>query len=186
MKKSILAIATMAALIAGAADTDSYLYWMVNVDEDGWNYAYSATVKGCTDAKGQGEGTYLNLYWVDGGDPITSTGMGAPAAASSSVGRTDLQTLKDTGWGFYAGLASNPTYGSYVIELWGDSGNQIGNWTIDAAEAMAYIAQNGIGVPATAAWAVPATLPIPEPTSGMLLLLGVAGLALRRRKMRVA
>ncbi len=174
----------MAALIAGAADTDSYLYWMVNVNEAGYDYPYSATVKYDPGTEG-GSSSYLNLYWVDDGSKI-NTGTYVPSGADSSVGRDDLQAFRDSGWGFYAGLASNPNYGSYIIELWGDSGNRIGNWTIDAAEAMAYIAQNGIGVPATAAWAVAATLPIPEPTSGMLLLLGVAGLALRRRKMRVA
>ena len=169
MKKSFFAIALMASLLAGAAkaDTDSYLFWMINVEEDGWEYNYSARVMG---VDGSGSKTPLGLYDEDG------------YAIGSSVGKDLLQTYKGyTGDpGFYAKLASERTYTSYVFELFCDSGTVARSDPY--TDVQAFIVTGGIDAPKLSPMLVSMTLPAPEPSSGLLLLLGVAGLALRRRK----
>ena len=173
MKKSILVIVTMVALISGAADTDSYLYWMVNVDESSYSYNYTAKVRD-TSVTTPGD-EYLDLYYV-----------GAESTFGKGVSEDIIRAYeKDApGWGFYAKLAASPTYGSYVIELWSGSDLVGQSSALEYSEALAqgYIAQSGIGMPAAAPWTVQMTLPVPEPNSGLLLLIGSAVLALRRRK----
>ena len=162
----------MASLLAGAAatDIDSYLYWMVNVDEGTWNYDYRVQVRGVPGSSE--EGPFLNLYYDNGN------------SAGFSVTREYLQDAKsDPGVGFYAGFASNAGYTSYVIELLSsDTSDLLGRWSWTAAQVETYIAQNGIKAPSLAPLTMSMALPAPEPSSGLLLLLGVAGLALRRRK----
>lgn len=164
MKKSIFAIALMASLLAGAAE-DSYLYWMVNVNENEWGYSYSAQVSG----KNGDDSTVLNLYYANGN------------SAGQSIGKTALQAYKDTGFGFYALLGS--AYTSYVFEILGDRGDVV--WSSEEYDANAvaqYVARNDIRPPTLQPLTMHMALPAPEPSSGLLLLLGVAGLALRRRK----
>ena len=161
----------MASLWAGAAatDTDSYLYWMVDVEEGSWDYEYKVQVKGMPGSSE--EGSLLNLYY-DNGNP-----------AGSSVTRKYLQDSKhDPGVGFYAGFASTAAYTSYVIELLSDNNDILGRWTLEDAAVETYIARNGFKAPSLAPLTMSMALPAPEPSSGLLLLLGVAGLALRRRK----
>ena len=161
----------MASLLAGAADTgtDSYLYWMVNVDEQGWEYPYKVQVKGKTESDTQG--SLLNLYYYDG----------ALAKDVTSVGMDYLQAYENKpGFGFYAGFASNAAYTSYVFELLSTSGDLIDSY--EAKAVTEYIAKNGLKSPTLTPLTMPMALSAPEPSSGLLLLLGVAGLALRRRK----
>lgn len=170
MKKSIFSIALMASLLASATD-DSYLYWMVNVEENNWNYNYEVKVLGKTSSE-EDTGTFLNLYYGDA------------TPAGESIGCDLLQDYKqDPGAGFYAGFASNAGYTSYVIELLSsEHGNLLGQWSWMAAEVETYIAQNSIRAPSLKPLPMSMALPAPVPSSGLLLLLGVAGLALRRRK----
>ena len=160
----------MASLLAGA--TDSYLYWMVDVDEAGWDYDYSVRIKDT--AGGSGDGSFLNLYYGDG------------SAAGTSLRREYLKDLGGSSLGnvgFYAKLASNMTYTSYVFELFCDSGTVAQSGPFEYADVKACIVTDGIGDPALSPLMVTmGPLPAPEPSSGLLLLLGVAGLALRRRK----
>ena len=78
--------------------------------------------------------------------------------------------------GFYAVLISdngtNPTYSVYAYdEITGTTAaSQPTNRVVDWGEG--YLTQGGYTVASA----------VPEPTSGLLLLLGVAGLALRRRR----
>ena len=162
----------MASLWAGAAD-DSYLYWMVDVDENGWEYDYQVRVKGMETSEPSEAGSVLNLYY-NNGNP-----------AGSSITKEYLHdSYQDPGAGFYAGFASNAGYKSYVIELLSvDNSDLLGSWSWTAAQVETYIAQNGIKAPLSAGpLTMSMALPAPEPSSGLLLLLGVAGLALRRRK----
>lgn len=178
MKKSIFTIALMASLLAGASDTDSYLYWMVNVDEGTWTYPYKVQVRGMTGADGD-QGSLLSLYYGDG--------TLAESDGGKSIGMDFLKNYENIpGAGFYALLSTPGAYTSYVIELWSGSNDLVGSRTFADVEIASYIARSGISAPLAGPLMVPMALQVPEPTSGLLLLLGVAGLALRRRKPVVA
>lgn len=175
--KKLIAIVVCALAIGAFAD-DSYLLWMVGSDasfkdasgsslETAPSYDYAAV--GVWD-KTTGETSYLNLYGKNGAD-LNST-------------------FAKVGSEFYASLANYTSSStvSFYIELFNDKGAFVGRTTDDAmlsyADAMAYATTFGIAPPAANAWAPTSftTQAIPEPSSALLLLLGCAGLALKRKK----
>ena len=74
-----------------------------------------------------------------------------------------------------SGLAV-PTSGFYGVDANGDNGTAFYEVTWDASTGGSFIAADSF------AGASMTTAVVPEPTSGLLLLLGVAGIALRRRR----
>ena len=174
--KKLIAIVVCALAIGASAD-DSYLLWMVGNDAtftdasgasiDKLSYTYAAV--GVWDET-TGETSYLNLYGKNG---------------------SNLETkFAKVGSEFYATLANYTSSStvSFYIELFNDKGAFVGRTTDGAmlsyANAMAYATTFGIAPPADKAWA-PTTFTsqaIPEPSSALLMLLGCAGLALKRKK----
>ena len=117
-------------------------------------------------------GSLLNLYYGDG-KPVGNPG--------TSITSQHLNQYHALGVGFYAELLSSKTCTSYVFELVSDSG--VVAQSASVTEVQAYITGGGMTAPSLQGMlVVPMALPAPEPSSGLLLLLGVAGLALRRRK----
>ena len=175
MKKTIFAIALMASLLAGAAETgtDSYLYWMVDVETTQWDYDYTVRVRGMD---GSEVGSLLNLYYGDGSLAADTTSYG--------IAKNELKAYGGSGVGFYAELLSNQTYTSYVFEILSSDTHVIVNSrTVDiTTELQACITGSGMAAPSLEMLTVSMPLPAPEPSSGVLLLLGVAGVARRRRK----
>ena len=160
-----------------SAQADSYLYWMVG-DDLGSPITLDNAV--LTDASYNGarvaywvdggDSGYLNLYgqnnagnWVDLGTTIGATSVGEPSA-------------------YYARLASLGDASHFYIELVMD-GNRVGRseQILDYTGALAMATMDLKPAQLLTALAFTAA-PAPEPSSGLLLLLGVAGLALRRRK----
>ena len=179
MKKLIAILAV--ALTTGAFADDSYLYWMLGssvsltdakagtttADFTGYKYAKI----GMVDSSGAAQG-YLTLYTPSD----LSTGSAAILRdASASV----------TSYAKLSANASTSGY-SYYIELLNDAGTFVGrsSQTLDYAGLSSYITSFGVSTPASAAWSPSSftTAAIPEPTSGLLLLLGLAGLALKRKR----
>lgn len=165
MKKSVFVIALMASLLAGAADTDSYLYWMVDVEEGNWDYSYSVQISG--KLKDGGNTESLEIYNFNG-------------SIGKSIGKTELKTYKENSFGLYTLLGSQ--YSSYVIELLSDKNEIVGSQSFEDVAVSDYIARSGMSNPPLDMYMPTIALQAPEPSSGLLLLLGVAGLALRRRK----
>ena len=168
--KSILSIAILATALCASAD-DQYLYWMIADNStltaaDGkvtsltGESTYYAKVK-------TNDGIYLQFYETPGG---TSLGDAFDIA--------DINDNIPTFAGVFTGTPS-----SFIVELYNGSSSAPGSWVgqatlnwspdnITTSSAMARAGSYGVVNQFSA---------VPEPTSGMLLLLGVAGLALRRK-----
>ncbi len=164
MKRLLSVLLVFGATVAAAED--SYLYWMVGENASGYTYD---TVK----VQDNSTGNYLNIYNGSGVDK------------GQSISASTVATYEELGRGLYAYLGSDPTYGSFVIELWNE-GTQVAQseeLSLSTALANYIVTNNSMTLPQ--AWA-PQSFAIPEPNSAMLLLLGCAALGLRRRRERRA
>lgn len=166
MKKTLTVLIVLGAMTVAAED--SYLYWMVG--DNHVDYTYS-TVK-VRDANNSNPNTaYLTIYNASG------------VEKGESIGKGTVDTYRDLDRGLYASIASlgyDPTYSSFVIELWNGSSfvAQSSELSYSAALADYIVHNNSMTLPT--AW-VASSFAIPEPNSAMLLLLGCAALGLRRR-----
>jgi len=167
MKTTTKIIASLAIALAAHASfavVDSYLYWMV----DGAKYNSSPIAFDFATVSVDGGSSYLNLY-----DGETSLGSGmAGASENGGYWSTDA---------YYAGYDSSSPYTTFLVELWNgstDSKTRVGWQSYALSSIGAYIASgmNQVGSPLTV------TDVVPEPTSGLLMLFGLAALALRRRR----
>ena len=159
---------TVAAFVALAslAARSEYLYWMIDQpDPEVDNYIGSfdyATVKMGDDV--------LYLYSAEGVELGTEV---VPDGASMAEGAYALVSN-------YSGL---PAETQFLFELWSDgSADRVGWASYTKGEIARYVVDsfNQMG---GSPLAVTQPRLIPEPTSGILLLLGMAGLALRRRRL---
>lgn len=175
--KKLIAVCAMA--LSMGAFADSYLYWMLDESSElNWGSdtaptVYTAAKIGVVDSSGSKVG-YLNLY-VANGDMVTS-GSGQSVSASPGLG---------TG-SYYANLnAYGSSSYSYYIELLNDT-TFVGRSEILNYSALENYITSSIGGTSkpSNAWTPTAftTAPVPEPTSGLLMLFGLSALALRRKR----
>ena len=171
--EKLMAMAIVALGVFAAQADDSYLYWMMDTASAGAFDNYNS-VKVKAVSSESGSESYLALYYGNS-NPV---GVGD---ATFSVGRSDVVNAADYGIGFYAGLSQlfGTSY-SYVVELWND-GVVAQSQTITYSEAaVQHIASlGGAGI---TPWMAGGFSAAPEPNSAVLLLLGCAALALRRKK----
>ena len=160
--KSFLTVAL--ALSVQAAMTD-YLYLFVGDDEgnsptynsQSVNYEY-ATVK----ITGTEDSGYLSLY---AGGANQSSGIIMSAAGNAPA---------------YAELPNNyndyTKYSTFLFELWDENANRLAWQRYNVGDVSGNIVgSNSQGTPLNV------TTVVPEPTGGMLMLLGMAVLAMRRK-----
>lgn len=160
MKKLLMSLALVGTFAAMSAKGDSYLYWMVDASTD----------------PSVGEFDAAELYaFYDGGKHEF---LGASAAAD---GKTDRNLA--TGEGSLSGynIASISGYPeiSFLVELYnGDKwvSQSILSYTDAKAGIYEHLAPGGAGA------ATFTTFAVPEPTSGLLMLFGLCGLALKRKR----
>ena len=157
MKRFLTVLLILGATTVAFAE-DSYLYWMIG-DTGDYSSSYNTV-------KVKGDDTVLTIYNINGAEI-------GPSVAKSTV---DMYAGADMG--LYAYLGSNPTYSSYIIELYNDS-SFVAESRLSGAVADYITTVNSISLPT--AW-VASSFAIPEPNSAMLLLLGCAALGLRRRR----
>ena len=168
--KRLTMIALALTLAHAASAEDSYLYWMVGEDAAGGIQYDAVAVSAFT---GDDAGSLLTLYYGNG-NPVESDGKFVGKGSATS------------GLPLYASLGNlmGENY-SYVVELF------LGNELVGQSEALGYTSATSAGniakatsagsLPGLAAWTPANFRPVPEPTSALLALLGVAALALRRR-----
>jgi len=166
--KKLVAVAVIALVANSAvAAADSYLYWMVSptaynyLDSTKTPVTYSyATVR----IAGQDE-SYLSWY-NQGSDTAGGTKMGYYSPDGGTLAAY---------WGSDSVVYNVGS--TFLFELWNE-GEVVG--FANATPGASYFVN---GTSATGGSPYVLTGVVPEPTSGLLMLFGLAGLALRRRKM---
>ena len=174
MKKMIttgfMTLVTGLVSLALHAEDYKYLYWMVDETHDADKYEFTyATVKA-------DDSSYLHLYNQSGD-------TGADRFYISDYATADLGLATSAG---FAGLGTDSYIGStFLFELWRENDDGDDD-TLVAWKSVAYsaLAGNIFANTQTDSGESPFVVSnvIPEPTSGMLLLIGIAGLAIRRRR----
>ena len=155
LKKTMIALAFAFASSVVNAAADSYLYWMLgdNILNGGEAVSYDY-------AKVKFGETYLNLY--DGAE-----NMGAEIGSG----------LAGTA-GYWGMIDRSLTGNTFLFELYNESNEKVGWQSASYSDLAEFITDGSSGHGTYTLTSV-----VPEPTSGLLMLLGMAGLALRRRKL---
>lgn len=180
----IMVMLAAALCVFGAQAEDSYMYWMID------DYL---TLDGAKLDVGSGS-SYSAKVAAYSGDPSISSpeymtlAFAANDGSMSTVGQSVY--FGSDGIAFYSALATNLTGDdwNYYVEIWSNESGQnnlVGRsegYTTD--QAADYIRSSSL-TPGIFATVSSFSSPVPEPTSGLLMLIGTAALALRRRKIRV-
>lgn len=168
MKKLVVVVATVVAVLSGKA---------ASVD---WKVAGTAATKGYT--------VYVLSSLADNYESVS-------AIASAAVGVGTIATVgretKASGTAAGDSVTAESMKNAYYVIVESDSATSYTYYKIDMS-AMVYDPTNQQSSPGSFTSVNAATIlssgtsanfaAVPEPTSGLLMLLGVAGLALRRRR----
>ena len=180
MKKLLLLAATVAmGVAANAAFVDWYIYDEV-VAEDSTAYVFV----------GGSQASTLAAYLTSANYEDSSDFNAALAAVSA---KTETTLAGGYGEGSSSGEANSSLSVLFLTSLdegatiyYADSIDSTGSWYDGGQQGPGQFAMEGLQLTSgTIAYKAPGPVPptpIPEPTSGLLMLLGMAGLALRRRR----
>lgn len=192
MKKLILFSAILVAFGAFAAD-DSFLYWMVDAKATGTQRGGQPLEGGTYTAKiaafaagsewSETGATYLDIWGS------TSAGVTDGRIAAGDVGVRGINISSGAALpnaAYFAQIASgSATDWTYFVELYNDGGTVVAHSDALSYSSEYFATVAGVGAPG-GAWVASSFVAAPEPNSALLLLIGCATLALRRRKQIVA
>ena len=159
MKKMILLVALVSTALASSAE--SYLYWMVDASQTGYDTATLYAVNGGTKAalSTQSSGEIAGRNDFDPPPPFV----------------TSLAGYETSSWSFFIELKNGQ---SLVADTSGTSiSYDLASIYISASSMDPVSSTYGVGSSATYAGGA-----VPEPTSGLLVLIGGMLLGLRRKK----
>ena len=162
MKNLFKSLVAGALLLAGASASAGTLYWQVSGADQDFDEAWLVA-----EAKEGGALTY-----IDGVDSQSDK-------RSTALTQTDISAYEGDGYLFYVEM-SNYNNGDYETVATGYK------YSYDELVSSGYVAASPLEVNDAIAAASGANFgsPIPEPSSGLLLLIGGAMLALRRRRQK--
>lgn len=172
MKRIFTALFVAAASYVASADL---LYWMIDQSNSDpaieFSYARIVAVSDTT-----GETQYLTIG-DNGSQYLAANGVNGQTepyvGTATGVTHTDLSGLSSTDYSFFIELYSMAT-GQEV---------KVGQSEIAAySQLTASIYEQGLGLPSLEKAWNPTITNVPEPTSGVLMLFGLAALGLRRRR----
>ena len=175
MKKPVYGfVASLAVALASASASAGFLYCMIEDASDIYNDGAAIPFKYATISI-DGGGSYLGFYNTSGdwtGNQMASEASTTPGYYSSAGAGDDLP--------YYAKIESAESdYTAFLFQLWSEDGDVVGWRTYEKGTLADHIFDN---TSMTGDRAFVVSQVIPEPTSGLLMLFGLAGLALRRRK----
>lgn len=168
-----LVMVLMAVCFARADITDQYLYWMIDQSSSSETieffyaqlYADNGTERVALEIT---DGTTTSPYVLpsDYDDPPEGVGTYTDPTYSQLVGY----------------LGSDYSSYSFYVELFDGSDNLLGASQSVAYEDLKRYIYSNLNLDGEIPYAFVPTVPVPEPTSGLLVSLGLALLALRRRR----
>ena len=171
MKKIVFA--GMVVLAAAFARAD-FLYWQISDQGDFTTASLWVKNTGSSDGLAELDVVVAEGVDLDNGTVLTGTNTGLVS--------TDISDYASDQYSFFVELA---TYSSLDDEE-PSSQTWLNSYSYDQLVSGGYISTGAVGVPAPATFGgAPMNgggFAIPEPTSGMLMLLGGAMMALRRRR----
>ena len=171
IKSCVLALAAAASLSASA----DLLYWTVSNPTESWTNPGENTPISFAYATVSADGVGLHAYNQEG-----ITELDALSVSDADPG-TGLGTRTDAA---YFGSFNYSSASTFYVELWNADGDRVGWQSYSAAQVADSIWKEGEGGKAGGSGVSVFTVSqvVPEPTSGLLLALGGALLALRRRR----
>lgn len=172
MKKMIAILVTFLGTMAAVADTsdNSYFLWSFQTGTSGnpvWPNVFSAAALYATLQAGGEDALIFNV------DPLSKDSF---AYVDASIGSSTPPI------NILANLGTDPSiYASFYLVAYSETGElEILPTAVDYAAIQDYVYTDmGTAIDGNAPYVFSV---IPEPTSGLLLLFGLAGLALRRRR----
>lgn len=173
--KNILLILSVGLAFFAKAD---YIYWMVDTPAKLKDFSDSV------DSNFQWNKAILSVQ----NEQITVSGISSDGTGGrgylGSLTYTDAQSYNDVGAYAYASLAGK-TGDYFLIELFDDSGNWKGSYSDTRSNLAQYIfGDNTMSIMPASGFGSGsgATYSVPEPTSGLLFLVGGVLLGLKRRR----
>ena len=189
-------VALVAAGLVGLAASADVLYWQVNTADATANSKAGVTPAQAYLMAKPTTGTDANSpYYVSSNKDAAGNELGEAIGLSTFDGSTTVAGVLDASkilsWANDTAYAGEVSGLSFFVELYDAAGNWAG--TTDAKSYSQLLSSGAIsvgdefnpsftGVNSALGGSGSSYSPVPEPTSGLLMLVGLGALALRRRK----